>query len=199
MNATRGIEFRAQGYAAALGSLLLATALFITGCGSGSSGSSESGSGNANSGNSNSGSTDGGSTDGNSGNSSPIQVDYMETEQGYVEVFKLNVDSAGNVTGAVYDVYNCGNGESGTAPAPIAVTGTAPTESTLDLQFEGEAGDDQGQVVNQGLDLTNASGSTLELLLITASNSLSNALSQQLPVDSISGYTCEDLPATSEP
>jgi hypothetical protein len=199
MNAMRGINDRNKIYAAVLGSLLLLTAMFITACSPVNSGTTNSGSentGNANTGNGNSSN---GSTSGDGGNSSGTQVDYMHPAQGYVEVFQLNVDNVGDVTGSLYDVYNCGNGQSGTAPSPIQVSGTAPTDSTLDLQIEGESGDLQGNVVNQGLDLSNSSGSTLGLQLITVSNSLPAAVSQQPAVDSISGYTCADLPATNEP
>lgn len=231
MKATRGIDFRNKRYAAALGSLLLATAMLITACGptnsgttnsgNGNSGATNSSNGNSNGGNSNGGNSNGGnssssgdsngggnSNGGNAGGNgdttnsgttnSGTQVDYMYPAQGFVEVFQLNVDDAGDVTGSVYDVYNCGNDQTGTAPAPIPVTGTAPTDSTLDLEI-GDSGELQGQVVNQGLDLTNSSGSTMELQLITASNSLDDAVSQQPPVYSISGYTCSDLPATNEP
>ena len=223
MKATRGIDFRNKRYAAALGSLLLATAILITACGPTNSGTTNSGNGNSNGGNSNGGNSsssgdsngggnsnggngggnsNGGNAGGNGDNSggdiSGTQVDYMYPAQGFVEVFQLNVADAGDVTGSVYDVYNCGNDQTGTAPAPIPVTGTAPTDSTLDLEI-GDSGELQGQVVNQGLDLTNSSGSTMELQLITASNSLDDAVSQQPPVYSISGYTCSDLPATNEP
>jgi hypothetical protein len=203
MNATRGINTRNKIYAAVLGSLLLLTAMFLTACGSGNSGTTNPG--NANTGNANTGNgntSDGNTSDGNAGGdgeSSGTQVDYMYPAQGYVEVLQLSVDNAGDVTGSLYDVYNCGNGQSGTAPSPIQVGGTAPTDTTLDLQIEGESGDLQGNVVNQGLDLSNSSGSTLGLQLITASNSLSAAVSQQPAVDSISSHTCADLPATNEP
>lgn len=205
MNATRGINNRNKVFAGVLGSLLLLTAMFITGCdpvnSGGTTNTGNGNQGNANTGNGNSG--NGNSSDGNAGgdggNSGGSQVDYMYPAQGYVEVLQLNVDNAGDVTGSVYDVYNCGNGQSGTAPAPIQVTGTAPSDSTLDLQIEGESGEIQGSVVNQGLDLSNSSGGSVGLQLITASNSLSDAVSQQPAVDSISGYTCADLPATNEP
>jgi hypothetical protein len=186
MNVTRGIEFRNKRYAAALGSLLLATAMLITACGTTTSSTTSSGNGNSSNGNS------------NGGNSSGTRVIYLYPAQGYVEVFDLNIDNSGNVAGSLYDVYNCGNGQSGTAPAPIGITGTAPTDSTLDLEI-GDSGDLQGQVVNQGLDLTNSSGGALELELITASNSVDGAVAQQPPVYSISGYTCADLPTTNEP
>ena len=192
MNATRGIDFRNKGYAAAFGSLLLATAMLITACGPINSGTTNSSNGNSNDGNT------GGNGDNGSGDNSGTQVYYMYPAQGYVEVFQLNVDNAGDVTGSVYDVYNCGNDQTGTAPAPISVTGTAPTDSTLDLEI-GDSGELQGQVVNQGLDLSNSSGGTLELELITVSNSVDDAVSQQPPVYSVSGYTCADLPVTNEP
>jgi len=213
MNVTRGIEFRNKGYAAALGSLLLATAMLITACGTTNSGTTSSGNGNSSNGSSSNGNSsngnsssggdsNGGNTGGNGGhgggNNSGTQVDYMYPAQGYVEVFQLDVDTAGDVTGSLYDVYNCGNDQTGTAPAPISVTATAPTDSTLDLEI-GDSGEVQGQVLNQGLDLTNSSGGTLELELITVSNSVDDAVSQQPPVYSISGYTCADLPATNEP
>lgn len=203
MNATRGIDLRNKRYAAALGSLLLASAMLITACDPTNSGTTNSSNGNSNGGNSSSGGdSNGGNTGGNgdnsSGDNSGTQVDYMYPAQGYVEVFQLNVDNAGDVTGSVYDVYNCGNDQTGTAPAPISVTGTAPSDSTLDLEI-GDSGELQGQVVNQGLDLTNSSGATMELALITVSNSLDDAASQQPPVYSISGYTCANLPVTNEP
>ena len=106
MNATRGINNRNKVFAGVLGSLLLLTAMFITGCdpvnsgGTTNTGNGNQGNANTGNGNSGNGNSSEGNAGGDSGNSGGSQVDYMYPAQGYVEVLQLNVDNAGDVTGS---------------------------------------------------------------------------------------------------
>ena len=76
-----------------------------------------------------------------------------QAPQGYVEVLTLRYASSltSSVTGSLSDVYNCGNGEEGTALSPIKVSGTVTISSSSDfiLHFSGVSGQYTGWISRQ--------------------------------------------------
>jgi hypothetical protein len=164
------------------GLVVILTGFLLTACGGNSSSTDPGGNGSA-----------------SSSPAGTAEIAWMYPAQGLVEVLELDLSNPASVTGSLHDVYNCGDGQSGTAPSPISVTGTETDPTTLELQFAGSSEDVQATTTAQGADLTNSSGSSVAWQLITNSNSLSGAVQQEPPISSISGSTCASLPDTMEP
>jgi hypothetical protein len=148
--------------------------------------------GNGNGGNGNGGNGNGGNSNGGNSNGTSQQL-YIYPQQGYVELITL--DGAGSsVTGSLSDVYNCGNDQVNAAPSPIPVSGTS-SGGDVDLDLYG-IGNFAGVISGGYLSLTAASGSTVAFHQ-TSTAGLGQAVVQgEPPVYTISGYTCDSLPAT---
>jgi len=139
-----------------------------------------------------------GSSGGSSSDVGSSEQLFMYPQQGYVELITLDGPGS-SVTGSLSDVYNCGNNQVNAAPSPIPVSGTVSDGGdVVELDLSG-IGNFTGFISPGYLNLSTASGGTVQFQQ-TSTAGLGQAVVQgQPPVYTISGYTCDNLPATYSP